>query len=40
MSESIDSAEGAYAVDIVEEGCAQHSSKYAGGMQLVTACRR
>ena len=38
-SESVDSSEGAFAVDIIEEGCTQHSSTYAGGMQLVSAFR-
>ncbi len=38
-SESIDSKEGPYAVDIIEEGCSQHSNKYAGGMRLVSAFR-
>ena len=38
-SEAVDSAEGVLSVDIIEEGCTQHSSKYAGGMQLVLARR-
>jgi len=38
-SESLDSKEGPYAVDIIEEGCSQHSNKYAGGMRLVSAFR-
>jgi hypothetical protein len=35
----VDSAEGVLSVDIIEEGSTQHSSKYAGGMQLVLARR-
>ena len=38
-SQSVDSAKGALAVDIVEEGCTHHSDKYPGGMQLVSGIK-
>ena len=38
-NEAVDSADGDLRVDIVEEGCTQHSGKYPGGMQLVQAQR-
>jgi len=38
-SESVDSAHGALAVDIIEEGCTHHSHKYPGGMQLVSGIK-
>jgi predicted nicotinamide N-methyase len=38
-SQSVDSTKGALAVDIIEEGCTQHSHSYPGGMQLVSGIK-
>ena len=34
--EGVDSQEGPLQVDIVEQGCTQHSASYPGGMVLLT----
>lgn len=38
-TQALDSTEGSFAVDIIEEGCTQHSNTYPGGIQLVCASR-